>query len=366
MVKASIPQLLDVVALSAFKRGSASDAAKVHKAMAPLKSMSDEQAAAVFGVLSEHRLHCLFWDGLKQAGATDSIPASLAEALKVSFNRELVRRATFELGFLRATKALHAAGLGAIACKGIVLAQHYYPARGLRRMQDLDLWLSQPDGARCITVLDKVGFELVEEKSNASSLNFISADEVVLDVHLGMNLFQDRGYSLDELSVSPYSAEYRVFIPEAMLAHLLTHLLGHSVRHGILLCWFIDIALVLRKTSIDPARLKALLRPDGSWSVFLRLLRTYLQLGWVDNALGLEAELAQVREVPWERIVRQRRRAAWTGLRGKLRLGRSMYQQSEDRAPYPRLMDWLWEPLDWFAEATSVAGAGGFLVRRGR
>jgi hypothetical protein len=233
-------------------------------------------------------------------------------------------------------------------------------------MQDLDLWLSQPDGPRCVHVLEKVGFELVKEKSNASSLNFINVDEVVLDVHLAMNLFQERGFSLDELSVPAYSAEYRVFVPEAMLAHLLTHLLGHAVRHGVLLCWFIDIALVLRKASIDPARLFALLRPDGSWSVFLRLLRTYLQLGWVEDALGLQAELDQVREIPWERLVRQRRRAAWTGLRGKLRLGRAMYEQAQDRAPYPQLTDWLWEPLDWFAEATSVAGTGGFLVRRGR
>jgi len=364
MAKISVSQVLDVVALSALQRSGQVSEPQVLQSLAAFRSLNDRQGAHLFQLLAEHRLQCLFWDGLKRAGATDCVPASMAEALKATLSNELMRRAAFDLGFLRATRALEMAGLPPVACKGIVLAQHYYPTRGLRRMHDLDFWLLEPAVERCTSALQEAGFDLRREKTTDHSLNFINADGVVLDVHLEMNLFQSRGFSLEELSIAPHSSQYRVFVPEAMLTHLLAHLLGHAAYQGILLCWFIDIALVLRKNSIDPERLRLLMRPDGSWFVFLRVLRTFLQLGWVEDALGLEAELAQVQGIPWERLMRQRRRVGWAGLRGKLRLGRSIYQHSRDHAPYPHLADWLWGPLDWLTEATRIAGPGGFLIPR--
>ena len=319
----------------------------------------------IFQLLVEHRLQYLFWNAIKQSDLRGAFSKQFLNHLSEEYRTSLIRSAAFEMGLAQSSSALSRAKIEFIACKGAVLSQHYYPQRGLRRMHDLDYWLIEPDVDRCRDALLQVGFIERPEKALPDARNFIDSSGVVLDVHLQMSLFETRGFDLLELSQAQPNAGYRIFVPEAMIAHLLTHLLGHASQTGILICWLVDLALVMNRHELDVGKIRALLRDDGSWAVFLRIVRSFLELGWIDHDFALGEQLVQARLLNWESLARARRRSGWTGLRGKLRLSRTIVARPEGHAPLPYFSDLFWQPVDWLLEEnTLTGGAGALLVRR--
>lgn len=359
MTKAQIADVLDLAAGSAFSRSPQESAFQAIEEAA----LSNE--AEFLGLLREHRLQHLFWDSVLTGKREALLSQSICDELRREFAESQVNHSNYEWELISVSDTLLRAGLQVIACKGAILARHYYPRGGLRRMHDIDFWLVDPNIEKCKQELKKLGFEERPEKATSDARNFINAGGVVLDVHIAMHLFQDLDYDLLEVSRSVPGMPYRLFVPEAQIAHLLTHMLGHAKKTGILICWLIDMGLVLRAHQVDPAFVKGLLRDDGSWQVFLRIVRTFSELGWIGDSLGLESEARSVRPVNWESLVRQRRRAAWSGIRGKLRLGRLLVSGTRGGSPLPRPKDILWQPVDWFLEQNPLsARTGAMLIKR--
>lgn len=359
MSMGQIAAVLELAAGSAFKRDPRESA---YVAIGEAAALSE---AELLGLLREHRLQYLFWDSIVRGKREALLSSTLCDELRRDFAESQVNQASYEWELIAVSDTLRRAGLQVISCKGAILARHYYPKSGLRRMHDIDFWLINPDVEKCTRELGKLGFQERPEKATKDARNFINAGGIVLDVHLAMRLFQARGYDLAELSRAVPQMPYRVFVPEAQIAHLITHMLGHANKTGILICWLIDVGLILRAHPIDPKFVRALLRDDGSFQVFLRIVRTFSELGWISDSLGLESETRSVRPVSWESIVRQRRCSAWSGVRGKLRLGKLLVSGSEAAFPLPRPKDVLWQPVDWFLEQNPLLSrSGAMLIKR--
>lgn len=351
--------VLDLAASSAFLRAPASSSLRV------LKQFNSSAEARVLQLLAEHRLQHLFWDALQANGHENLLSEASGRILSAEFRDSQISQANYEWHLISVADALTRAGVGVIACKGAVLARHYYPRTGLRIMHDIDFWLLSPDVEVCRRELTALGFFERTAKAQPDAHNFIDAQGVVLDVHVKMRLFQDKNHNLADLSQPLQGLPYRVFSPEAQVAHLVSHLLGHASQSGVLICWLIDIALVLRKNHMDPWRVKDLLRDDGSWFVFLRMVRSFAELGWIDGCMDLDEKIADVRPFHWDTLVRQRRRSGWSGIRGKLRLGKTLALGRPGKSPFPRPTDLLWQPVDWFLEENPFAKhSGALLVRR--
>ena len=333
-----------------------------HPAFSHLKLGSRADERGLMQLLTEHRLQFLFFEGIKENALESKFSSEFRDDLGLQLRDSMIRSAAFEMAMAASSQALAAADLPVIACKGAVLSQHYYRTRGLRRMHDIDYWLIKPDLERCRHVLADVGFFEVPGKATLDARNFVDKAGIELDVHLRMRLFEECGASLEELCVLEPGRSYRVFGPEAMLAHLLTHLLGHAHETGILLCWLMDIVLVLNKHVIDIDRLRSLLRPDGSFEVFLRLLRSFTDLGFIDQEFGLERALEKVRPVNFESLVRQRRRSRFSGALGSFRLGRALLFDSERRSPLPGVKDLLFQPFDWLTEENPLLRRRGAML----
>src|SRR5262249_3057591 len=58
-------------------------------------------------------------------------------------------------------RACSAAGIPVLPLKGALLATHYYPAPGLRPMNDLDLLARPEDEPRLLGVLEQLGYQLI-------------------------------------------------------------------------------------------------------------------------------------------------------------------------------------------------------------
>lgn len=354
-----IEDLLDLVASSAFQRSPRPTTIRSLERLGP-KDMS-----LILSSLAEHRLQFLFWDALCRCERTNILEERARRELAAEFQDALVRHAIFEWELMRTAAALKEHGLAVIACKGAVLARHFYPSRGLRRMHDIDYWLLDPDIKSCAAALQEVGFVERPEKAIPDARSFINSSGTVLDVHVRMRLFEDRGFSLWDLSKERQADAYRVFTPEAMLVHLITHMLGHAHQTGILLCWLLDVALVLRAGPVEVGRMQSLFRDDGSWTVFLRIVRSFQEMGWVEDDCGLQSELRAARGVNWDILMRQRRRSGWAGIRGKLKLGKTLALSRDGHPPFPRPVDLLWQPWDWLREECRLtAGSGAMLIPR--
>lgn len=359
MADLSISQVLKLAANAAF--GLPVEAS--FKNSLPKISLSESEA--LHRLLSQHRLQYLVGEAVRANQLESIFPQEYARELAAEAQSARLRNAMFELALTQTTQALFAQGIHVMVCKGARLAQFYYPARGLRRMQDLDLWVAQDDFERVRAILGSLGYRERPDKASVESYNFISDAGIVLDVHVLMGLFETQHRKLSDLCVPQQGTAYQVLIPEAFVAHLLVHMLGHAAKTGILLCWIFDIVLVLRKHKLDMDQLRALLPLDGSWDVFLRLVKTFSDLGWIDDALGLDEEIKSKRVISWASVVRQRRRCGWRGLRGKARLVRSLVRGDAQVENIPNVKDFVLFPLDWLLEESQIlSGRGGLLLRR--
>jgi hypothetical protein len=205
-------QLLELAASSAFNRPPPEIAVRALSKLGP----SDE--TRLLELLREHRLQHLFWDAVTRCEEPQILSSNLRETLRSDFETARQVHAAHEWELISLSDALARAGIPVIACKGIVLARHYYPRPGLRRMHDIDLWLLEHDISGCRRELEKLGYRERLEKAAPEAHNLINDDGIVLDVHTAMRLFQDKGHDLRDLTTPAPGLPYLVFRPEAQVA----------------------------------------------------------------------------------------------------------------------------------------------------
>ncbi|MEE9383525.1 MAG: nucleotidyltransferase family protein [Nannocystaceae bacterium] len=266
-----------------------------------------------FGILHAHRIDLFVHAALRTSPLWANIPDTLRQRIEAC--AEATRRAE-TLGQVAAAAggaALREAGIDAVACKGIVLAMDYYAERGLRPMQDIDLWIDTHQMQTCTDTMEQLGFHC-ENKLPADRVRiFRNAWGIAFDIHTEMSLFQSAGWSTADLSRPHATQPFRVFCPEATLAHLLVHMIGHIREIGLLVGWLVDLVLVLREhlDQLQWQMVRSLLPRNGTWQLFLRFLLLFEASGWIVVPSDLEPEIRRLRQVEWSVILRQRRLAAW-------------------------------------------------------
>ncbi len=334
----------------------------------PLPASCAEQLGALsargwerlFRTAGYHRLHLMVWSAVAQDKTAELIPEQLKADVILTANQAKARDTLLQLAMLQATEALTKAGIEAILCKGIVLSANYYPRRGLRSMQDIDFWIIGDEPEQHVTVLNKLGFHEVPEKCGAGARNLENQWGVLLDVHTVMTVFQSRGFSLEELSAAKQGANYRLFHPEPLLAHLVVHMLGHGYETGILLTWVLDVLLVLRRhPDLNWELVKRLLPDNGSWEVLLRFIASFGELGWSQPPDELATELAKAPPIPWDLFTRQVTQLPWSNRSGLLRLARVEFRRKFsdskfDPRPIPSAYEMLLSPWDWLRERSRL------------
>ncbi len=312
--------------------------------------------ASAFQILAEHRLDLVVYTRLTDDERLAHLSAALREELETVLRKTRNHQGLLELAFAQVTHALHEAGLAPIACKGIVLAQDYYTPKGVRPMQDIDLWIVHGSLERVRPVLQQVGFRERPEKETHHALYFANPMGILLDVHHHMALFEDQGLLPFDLTQPARSGWHRVFTPEALLVHLVFHLLGHTRQVAVLLGWVLDLSLVVEKhrAEIDWQVVRQLCPTERVYKILLRLLALADDLGWCEAPAPLQTELRKLAPISYATLVRLRHLAPLdlTSPRGWARLIKRFRPQEQ---PLPPLPPWSELPLgltELFAEAT--------------
>lgn len=337
-----------------------------------LEILSDAEWHSLLELSVEHRLHLPLWALLKKEALTRLVSTQLFDELEQQSNHACLVENLGQLSHTQATTALSQKGISVTACKGIRLAADYYPARGLRRMQDIDYWIESNHEAQALEILTGLGFKERKEKASGGAKNLVNQCGVILDLHHQMKVFSDRGFPLCEVTEAHPCQRYRVFQPEAFVAHLLVHMLGHARATGILFCWVVDLYLVLSRhaSQLDWARAKKLLPENGSWEILMRFYKSFEELGWLVRTEGAPQELDAAPMIPWPLFVRQIRQRPWSGKRGFLRLVNYGLRtrlgfDTESTLPTPSPQEWLQSPRDWYEEASTWRhGNAALFLRR--
>jgi putative nucleotidyltransferase-like protein len=163
-------------------------------------------------------------------------------------------------------RACRAAGIAVQPLKGALLATQYYPAPGLRPMNDLDLLARPEDEPRLLAVLDRLGYQLVARSWKHVMLArpegrgpVVSwegehpANPRSLDLHLRLGeQFWGLRYDLTASaweSARPgllLGVETLLMSPAALLHHLAAHASSDTIARRLRLLHLHDIALVAR------------------------------------------------------------------------------------------------------------------------
>lgn len=334
-------------------------------ALPPLVGMNwggatPDEVKEAFGILAEHRLHLIVHSRLSPHDRA-YLPRDLNDDLDATLKERAARQGMLELTFAHVTHTLHAAGIPTIACKGILLARDYYRPKGVRPMQDIDLWIPHAALDRVRSVLTQLGFDENPEKATNHALYFENPLGMLLDVHHQMALFETQGLDPFDLSVEKATGWCRAFRPEAQLVHLVYHLLGHTPQVAVLLGWVLDISVVLNEHGgrIDWGEVKRLCPTPRVWKILVRLIAFAAKLEWVLPPTALEPQIAAATPIHFATLVRLRHLAplGLTSPRGWARLVKRIGTSDASRPPLPALAEFPRGLLELFSEGTRFARA---------
>lgn len=186
---------------------------------------------------------------------------------------------------------LDAAGIAAVALKGVALAWHHYPEAALRPMRDIDLLVAEDSAIEASRILAAAGF--VAETDDPATLRQALADDHQLPAqyHPGLGVTielhhrlgdppQSRGYRVPQLdpvgvmaravAVECGGATIRCPAPQDLAAHMIIHALyGHRLDCGPLV--LADLHFLAADAAVDWAALRDDAERDG-WGRGLDLL----------------------------------------------------------------------------------------------
>ena len=243
----------------------------------PESGIDDAQWPAIMEMAAAHRLEPLLARHVEREGW--SVPDITAGAWQAARRRAALAALAQQAALRLALERLAAAGIDAVALKGVALAWRHYPEPALRPMRDLDLLVSEARAREAAAILAEAGF--VPDPAGPVSL----ADEhqlpaqhhpdlgVTIEVHhrLGDPPHR-RGYRVPQLSPDAMLARaepvdcggvaVRCPPPQDLAAHLIVHALyGHRLDCGPLV--LADLHFLGEGGAVDWARLRADARAQG-------------------------------------------------------------------------------------------------------
>lgn len=321
-----------------------------------------------FESLRLHRIDLFVQHTLEQTPLWGTVPADVRELQVERANEARRAEAILRLSLFAAVDSLRRENVVPVVCKGILLSMDYYPAPGVRPMQDLDLWIEADQLQTAVNVMTDLGFDF----DGVTKFVHRGESQVTFDIHAEMRLFAPTRKTLRDLSHSHPSGHFRVFDPEFLLVHLIVHMLGHVDEVGLMLEWLVDVVLVLRRdgADMDWQLVRGLFPPNGTWRVLLRMIAGFEALGWLrlDAPPWMRSALAREQPLSLETVLRQRRLASWglPGVRGWARLALAELSPSfrKGRSARPRSDDLLRWPYDWLTEGTVIVHGSSAVLRR--
>ena len=300
--------------------------------------------------LYEHRLLGLAYHGLVQNGLIDRVPAEAAGTLRAQYESCRANNRMLLLTLVGLGRKFSALGVDAVACKGVVLASQYYPDPGMRTVGDVDVWIERDRFDACDRELQQTWSRRWSTDGHGDSASYVNRLGIVLDLHWRMRLFErfEGGFSaLTE--TAPAEHGYRVFEPHALLTHLCDHFSAHQKNVGPMLCWLIDLGIVMQKQGdrLQLDRLRQLMVESD----FANLMRTARMLRIFGMVLPEHIRKASESYRPFDfvTLLRRRRLTLW-GLPnyiGWARLGANvlgMYRAAGRARPtVSELLLWLFD-----------------------
>jgi hypothetical protein len=110
----------------------------------------------------------LFYKKLPLLTNSTLIPAEISTKLQQVYYKTFSRSMVLYEHFRKVSTAFNIHQIPVIALKGIYLSEWLYQDIGLRQFSDIDLLVKEEDGARCIAMLEELGY--VASKSQFSSI----------------------------------------------------------------------------------------------------------------------------------------------------------------------------------------------------
>ena len=225
----------------------------------------------LFAEAREQGVAGVIWYHLAQPGV------AVAPELKKQAGRylavERLGRTKLRAALDEAVQALEAAGIRAVALKGIALGDRVYPAPGLRPTSDTDLLVTPTELDRAVAVLESIGYESETGplaryyRENHHHLHLSRADTPPLELHFRATTGFGTIIPADDLlaRASPYRMATGtmawVLSPEDEFLYLAVHAARHLFQA---LVWLYDLKLMLlRYPDLDWAAVSARARSLG-------------------------------------------------------------------------------------------------------
>lgn len=267
-------------------------------------------------VLTPHKVFPLLRHQLTVFALRDELPAEVSHHLDEVHRQVRALNMLHLLSAATALKATTARNEPVLLLKGLLFADSYYPDFNTRPMGDIDL-VSRPGRASVLfEILERAGFRRDEQAMyQEDAVLYVSPQGVTCDAHSVLRMFAHESF---EAITRPVELKFVRGVsalelePNAMLAHLVVHFAGHYDEIGPVLLWLIDCAFVLRRAGndVDPDRVRAILRSDHLYGVFLRILGLLLASGEPLPA-PLRERAASVPPFTLGEVLRQRRITPW-------------------------------------------------------
>lgn len=158
-------------------------------------------------------------------------------------------------------------GIRYIPFKGSVLRE-LYPVAESRSMGDIDILIEEKNRAKADNALKKAGFECYAPNG---AVREYKRDSVILELHTKMLPEADNAFC-DAFDNAVFDGNTGMLDNNYHFAYLIAHLAHHFKFYGAGIKLILDLAVMLKKCSIDLDRVRILLAPLGLTRFFEEIL----------------------------------------------------------------------------------------------
>ncbi len=130
--------------------------------------------AAALEVGRRERLLPLWFVTLRAAGRLGSVPPAARDQVQSAYYAALAANTLALEEAVRLTAQLAARGIDVVTLKGVALLATVYPARGVRPLGDIDLWVQPADAAQAEAVLCAAGYGGLEHQAVRGPQRFLA------------------------------------------------------------------------------------------------------------------------------------------------------------------------------------------------
>jgi len=206
---------------------------------------------------NEHGIIAITFHNLEQLNLLTYIPENAQSTLKNLYLKSLARNIFLVEKFIELKKCLYEIGIAPVVLKGMALEPGVYGNKGLRQMNDIDLYIIDKD--ECF-----IAWKLLENSGYRPNLKSplyykllpdygrhmpaLYKDGIAFDLH--HSLF-DKEYRIDTISISTGKVELTVPVYDIHFLYLVKHLDYHELKGESQLRLYIDLCQIITKNNID-------------------------------------------------------------------------------------------------------------------